>query len=270
MSLADYLAKNYLSDKKKGKKKKEKKVENRSNNDTFLKPAKTLPIALAEPERLMGWKVVGTDQIVNGPPGPTMTSGAKAGLQTGAQAAEQIRAKQQRELEMLQSTSAYGLGRDAETVYRDTSGARVDMRSRLEDRKRKREEEETERERKKKEINMGLVQRLELEERRKRLIKATELGLSRYSDDKELNDRLKSKDHEDDPMLSFKPSKSKKYVSVTGRKLYKGTYPENRFQITPGHRWDGVDRSNGFEKAHFQKQLEVERNKTLSYTMQED
>lgn len=201
---------------------------------------------------------------------PVMASGARAGLQTGAQVAEQIRLKEEKELAMLRQTSAEGLGKDAETVYRDASGAKVDIRSRLDERKRRREEEQSERERKKKEINMGLVQMLERQDQRDRLAKAATAGLSRYADDEELNAKLRSRDLEDDPMLSFNPEKSNKFISRTGRKLYREQYPENRFSIAPGHRWDGVDRSNGFEKAHFKKQLEVQREQTLSYTMQED
>ncbi|ANZ74624.1 BA75_00461T0 [Komagataella pastoris] len=79
----------------------------------------------------------------------------------------------------------------------------------------------------------------------------------------------------DDPLLAFSPDKVKslqrdRYVSQTGRKLYRSSFPDNRFSILPGYRWDGIDRSNGWEQKVFKTTALRQEKKVLSYTMQDD
>jgi pre-mRNA-splicing factor CWC26 len=54
------------------------------------------------------------------------------------------------------------------------------------------------------------------------------------------------------------------------RKTYQGHAAPNRYGIMPGWRWDGVDRSNGFEKDWFQARGKKSRNEHLAYQWQMD
>ncbi|KIJ53788.1 hypothetical protein M422DRAFT_58539 [Sphaerobolus stellatus SS14] len=136
-----------------------------------------------------------------------------------------------------------------ETVYRDASGRKIDTKAARAEAARLRKEQE-EREAKKMEWGKGLVQREEKEKERRELEKEKTRGLARYADDKELNEDLKAQDRWNDPAAAFL---TKKKTKGPRRPEYTGPPPPpNRFGIKPGYRWDGVDRSNGFEKKYFQ------------------
>ncbi|KAI6042513.1 Pre-mRNA-splicing factor of RES complex-domain-containing protein [Pisolithus marmoratus] len=89
-----------------------------------------------------------------------------------------------------------------ETVYRDTSGRKIDMKvARAEAARKKREREE--KEAKKMEWGKGLVQREEEEKRRLQLEKNKSLPFSRYADDKELNEERMAEQRWNDPAAAF-------------------------------------------------------------------
>jgi len=56
-------------------------------------------------------------------------------------------------------------------------------------------------------------------------------------------------------------SKTVEKLGTTGKPRYSGPVVPNRFNIWPGYRWDGVDRSNGFEKLRF---IEIGKKKSLN------
>jgi pre-mRNA-splicing factor CWC26 len=149
--------------------------------------------------------------------------------------------------------------------------------------RRKREAEE--KEAKKMEWGKGLVQREEKEQERALMEKERHKGFARRADDAELNEELKAKELWNDPaaafitvslvyqLHSFKPltATQKKRSKGPRRPEYTGpTPPPNRFGIKPGYRWDGVDRSTGFEQKYFQRQNERKRQGAESYSWSVD
>ncbi|KAA8906303.1 Pre-mRNA-splicing factor of RES complex-domain-containing protein [Sphaerosporella brunnea] len=197
-----------------------------------------------------------------------MSSGAHAGLQTAEQVAAQIAKAQAEERRRFEAADPAESGKGQETIYRDASGRIINIAmQRAEARKKMQEEED--KKRKEIELRKGDVQKLQSAERAKQLEDAKYMTLARYADDKGLNEELKEQERWNDPAAAFL-TKKKAGVSKTGQPLYQGAAPPNRFGIRPGHKWDGVDRGNGFEAKWFQAQNKKRERQTMAYTSQMD
>ncbi|KAJ1916769.1 Pre-mRNA-splicing factor cwc26 [Mycoemilia scoparia] len=198
------------------------------------------------------------------PPSPPKT---KYGIQT----AQELRKITDYE-ELKRQALLKSLKPDDQDVYRDSKTGKIMRHSEMEsqilaERERKKQEQE-EYEAKRKEWNKGLVQRREIEERKRLEEEAKNTPFARYRRDDE--DEIKSKIHWDDPMRNKLSLKSSTGSSSKSKKpkypIYKGPPPPpNRFGILPGYRWDGVDRSNGFEKDLFLKQNERKARRDNEY-----
>ncbi|KAI1723486.1 pre-mRNA-splicing factor of RES complex domain-containing protein [Ditylenchus destructor] len=149
----------------------------------------------------------------------------------------------------------------------DNSGRYAETRTRVtlfnktkKSNRRKEDEEDPERkereakgqqelEKKYKHWNKGVAQLQEREEKLKEMEQTMQEGFARYADNEVLNDHLKDQLLEDDPMADYFKTKNHKVQMQTGLVYpkYERPWPPNRFSLPPGYRWDGVDRSNGFE-----------------------
>jgi len=92
--------------------------------------------------------------------------------------------------------------RQQETVYRDASGRKIDMKAeKAEAARRKREAEE--KEAKKMEWGKGMAQREEKERERAMMEKERHKGFARHADDADLNEEQKAKELWNDPAAAF-------------------------------------------------------------------
>ena len=206
----------------------------------------------------------------NGESGPMMANGALAGLQTAEQVTLALKKRERDERKAMKEAGLDPTGKAQETIYRDASGRIINVAMKRAELRRKAEEEE----RKKAEeleATRGDVQRREKEARQKQLIDARGMGVARYADDKELNDEMKDRERWNDPAMQFlSRTTAKKGKSAKGQKTYIGAFEPNRYGIRPGYRWDGVDRSIGFEKKWFAARNRQENIKDLKYAWEMD
>ncbi|KLJ10490.1 hypothetical protein EMPG_14129 [Blastomyces silverae] len=104
------------------------------------------------------------------------------------------------------------------------------------------------------------------------------MPLARTVEDEEMNAELKARVRWNDPAAEFLTSAkgagsagAGAGVGVgvgggkSGRKVYTGPAAPNRYGIRPGHRWDGVDRGNGFEQQWFEARNKIKMREGLEY-----
>lgn len=210
--------------------------------------------------------------------GPTlvmMSDGTHAGLQSAATVSAQL--ARRKALEEAEFENMKKHEKEAETVYRDATGRRIDISmKRAEARKQLAEAEE--KKLKATEALRGDVQMDEARKRRELLQDAKLMTVARGVNDEEMNKELKEKVRWGDTMAGMIGGDNSGAAAETGggrkknkgRPIYQGAAPPNRYGIRPGYRWDGVDRGNGFEGERFKAMNRVERNKDLEYNWQYD
>ncbi|XP_052615135.1 BUD13 homolog isoform X2 [Peromyscus californicus insignis] len=190
-----------------------------------------------------------------------MYSGAKTGLVTDVQREQQELRKQD------QDTTALGAQFEfAETVFRDKSGRKRNLKlERLE--QRRKAEKDSERDELYAQWGKGLAQSRQQQQNVEDAMKEMQKPLARYIDDEDLDRMLREQEREGDPMANFiKKNKAKENKHKKVRPRYSGPAPPpNRFNIWPGYRWDGVDRSNGFEQKRFARLASKKAVEELAY-----
>ncbi|KAF9916536.1 hypothetical protein BX616_003508 [Lobosporangium transversale] len=190
-----------------------------------------------------------------------MSSGAAVGLQTATQVKYDLQRRQQEHQEKMNTLDPTKSGRDSETVYRDAQGRKIDrVQEKIE--KAEAARREIEKQERMMEWGKGLVQREEEAEKKRREEEEKFKPLARYMDDEELNEELKERERWNDPAARFLSGTKKTKKAVRRYPIYQGNIPPNRFNIRPGYRWDGVDRSNGFEKSYFQR-INTQKNRAM-------
>ncbi|XP_044269487.1 BUD13 homolog [Tribolium madens] len=183
--------------------------------------------------------------------------GKSAGLQNARELAEETKQFRSREDQMFKTLSKDVSGENAETVHRNRKTGQIRNLEEEEEIQRKKREKEEENKEKYSRWGRGLVQVENREQQIQEQLHEMSKPLARYADDEDLERYLKEQEREGDPMLAYIRKKKKKKAAAAGeveKPLFEGNFMPNRYGIRPGHRWDGVDRSNGYEKKWFEVQ----------------
>ncbi|XP_068572589.1 BUD13 homolog isoform X2 [Cebidichthys violaceus] len=181
--------------------------------------------------------------------GPRMLSGGKSGLVSGdvLRKEKEENRRRERHNKPLEDES-----RNAQTVFRDKSGKKRDLETEREEKKRKAGEKAAKDE-KYAQWGKGLAQGQMHQQKLEDAVHEAQKPLARHCDDEDLDRMLREQQREGDPMAAMLRRK-KDRSTAQDKPRYKGPPPPpNRFNLLPGYRWDGVDRSNGFEQKRYSR-----------------
>lgn len=195
----------------------------------------------------------------------------KTGLRDKESFTREAREAQQREKDALAQMGEEDSGVNAATVIRGKDGKKLTAKEvqDMKDAKKKEQEE------KPMPWAKGLVQIRKAQG----VVEGVETSkpFARTREDAEMNAMLRDEMRWGDPMLQ-QIAKSKRLKarlrdigkggsgeSAALRPMYEGDPFINRFGIWPGHRWDGIDRSNGWEGKLFLKKNHVKGQQSKNY-----
>ncbi|VDL75297.1 unnamed protein product [Nippostrongylus brasiliensis] len=173
-----------------------------------------------------------------------------AGLQSAEALKKESEQIREREKKMFEEMDASISGRYADTTVRQKQIKRGREKTEDKEKKEREAKKQAELEEKYKLWSKGVSQAQEREKLLEDMAKVVAEPVARMADDEEMNRHLKEQIYEEDPMAAMLHKKKRDEALDRGDLVYptyQGAYPPNRFGIRPGYRWDGVDRSNGFE-----------------------
>ncbi|CAG0885124.1 unnamed protein product [Cyprideis torosa] len=198
-------------------------------------------------------------------------SGKRSGLQDAASLRQELEERKKKEKEAFSKLDDSMTGKGAAAVIRQKKKTEEELFEEEQKARRKKEREE-----KYSRWGKGVKQ---LEEERTRLqqqLNVMNQPLNRYAPDEDFDKEMKDAEREGDPMLKYIQKKKEKDVRGDGEIVAKPKYkgpppPPNRFKIPPGYRWDGVDRSNGYEKQYFDRinQRKATENEAYKWSVED-
>ncbi|KAK9845574.1 hypothetical protein WJX84_006264 [Apatococcus fuscideae] len=205
-----------------------------------------------------------------------MTDGTRTGMVSGREVAAEMALKRSQEAARVAAMDATTSGRNAETVYRDKAGKKFASREEFE-KSRDAETEKKKAQRVTPEWGSGLAQQKAAQEAAEAMRQQAAQPFARTRED--LDDQLRDRTRFGDPMAHLVKKKQleppapvipehvRNQMAKSGFVIPQAVPahswlkrnlgpPLNRYSIRPGRHWDGVDRSNGFEREMFKQQNE--------------